>query len=255
MLADTRETSVVARAVAVLSAFTFRDSALSAAELARRARLPRSSAHRIIGDLVAEGLLERAPRGGYCLGMRLFELGLRAPRQRGLRDVAAPFLTDLRDATRQTVHLAVLDGAEVVYLDIIRTAPGPRLLSRVGGRMPATVTGVGKAILAFSPPQAVQAAVAARLPRLTPHSITDLATLRAQLRRIAETNTAYDVQEQAMGTSCCASAIFGCGGEVLGAVSVAGHTGTLRLEHVASAVRSTAAGVSRMFGGQVPAQS
>ncbi|QAY62205.1 IclR family transcriptional regulator [Xylanimonas allomyrinae] len=252
MPTDPRETSHIARAAAVLSAFTFRDSALTAAELARRAGLPRSSAHRIVADLVAEGLLERAPQGGFCLGMRLFELGLRAPRQRGLRDVAAPFLTDLRDATRQTVHLAVLDGTEVVYLDIIRSSAGPALRSRVGGRLPASVTGVGKAILAFSPAPVRQAMIARGLPRLTRHSITDAAVLTAQLDSIAQRNTAYDRQEQAYGTSCCASAIFGYGGDVIGAVSVAGHTSTLRLENVASAVRSTAAGVSRMYGGHVP---
>src|ERR1700742_5042020 len=144
------------RVVAVLSAFRGEENAVSPAELARRVGLPRSTVHRIVASLVSEGLLERHA-AEVRLGVRLFEIGQRVPRQRVLRDAALPYLHDLSEATRQTVHLAILEGSQVVYVDILVAAGAPPLPSRVGGRLPAHATGVGKAMLAFSPPEVTQA--------------------------------------------------------------------------------------------------
>ena len=238
----------MARAVAVLTSFSAPDRELSGAELARRAKLPRSTTHRIATELVSVGLLEQTPSGRLRLGMRLFELGHLALFQRGLRECASSFMADLAHATHETVHLAVLDGLDVVYLDIIRPSPSPHLRSRVGGRLPATVTAVGKAILAFSSPDVVDAVIARGLPRLTPNSITDEGRLRAELVKIRRSGIAYDHQEQAIGTSCCAAPIFGINQRVVGSVSVSGHTSNIRLDLVCAAVQSAAAGISRVQG-------
>ncbi|MCL2783148.1 MAG: hypothetical protein FWD80_04140 [Propionibacteriaceae bacterium] len=136
----------------------------------------------------------------------------------------------------------------MVYLDIISPSPPPRLRSRIGGRLPPTVTGVGKAILAFSPPDVVDEVIARGLPRLTSNSITDETRLRTELAKIRQTKLAFDNQEQAIGTSCCAAPIFGARDSVVGAVSVSGHTPNIQLDLVAAAVRSTAAGISRVQG-------
>ena len=93
-------------------------------------------------------------------------------------------MRDLHEATSETVHLAVLDGAEVVYVAIRPGRHGPRLPSRVGGRMPAHATGVGKAILAFSPPEVAAALIDAGLERRTPRTIADPGALRRELTRI-----------------------------------------------------------------------
>ena len=240
--------SSLGRAIVLLSVFQARDRALTAAELARRSGLPRSTAYRMARDLMGLGALEQTPDGGFRLGMKLFELGQLALYQRGLRESAASFLADLSNATRQTSHLAVLDGTDVVYLDIIRPSQAPHLRSRVGGRLPATVTAVGKAILAFSEPSVVDATIANGLPRLTPHSITDEPRLRAELSKIRRNGVAYDHQEQAIGTSCCAAPILGANHEVVGAISVSGHTSTIRLDLMSAAVQSSAAGISRVQG-------
>lgn len=245
---DNVNSGVVARISSLLGVFTPTDRELSGAELARRSGLARSTAHRLVSELVAEGLLERTDSGRYQLGMRLFELGQMAPRQRGLRESAAPFMCDLRDATRQTVHLAVLDGAEVVYLDIIRAASAPRMQSRVGGRLPAHATGVGKAILAFSDSSVVEEIIAAGLTRLTRYTIDDPNRLRRELAQTAQRGSAYDREENALGTICCASPVFGPDNAVIGAISVAGHTTRFDVERVAAAVRSTAMAISRMQG-------
>lgn len=246
---DTKLRSV-SRALAIMTAFRPRDRALSAAELARRANLPRSTAHRMALDLVDLGALEQTSNGQFRLGMTLFELGQMALYQRGLRESASSFLADLSNATHQTVHLAVLDHCDVVYLDIISPSPAPRLRSRVGGRLPAANTAVGKAILAFSSPDVIDKVFARGLVRLTSHSIIDEARLRAELAKIRQTGVAYDNQEQAIGTSCCGAPIFGADRHVVGAVSVTGHTASIRLDLVTAAVRSTAAGISRIQGAE-----
>ena len=243
-----RRMSSVARAVTLVSTFRWKDRELSSAEIARRADLPRSTAYRMACELATLGIFEQLPDGQFRLGMQLFEFGQLALYQRGLRESASSFLADLSSATHQTVHLAVLDNCDVVYLDIISPTPTPRLRSRIGGRLPATVTGVGKAILAFEPEEVIQAVIARGLPRLTTNSITDEGRLRAELEKIRQTGLAFDNQEQAVGTSCCAAPIFGIRQTVVGSVSVSGHTESLQFDLVAAAVRSTAAGISRAQG-------
>jgi len=243
--------SSISRALALLSVFQTKDRELTAAELARRSGLPRSTAYRIAGELADLGGLEQTPDGHFRLGMKLFEWGQLALYQRGLRESASSFLADLSTATHQTAHLAVLDNCEVVYLDIIRPSNAPRMHSRVGGRLPATVTGLGKAMLAFSPPDVIDDVIARGLPRMTANSITDESRLRAELAKIHRTGIAFDHQEQAIGTSCCAAPIFGMNHRVVGAVSVSGHTSSIRLDLMSAAVQSTAAGISRVQGARL----
>ncbi|MCH8626443.1 helix-turn-helix domain-containing protein [Arsenicicoccus piscis] len=129
--------SVLRRASDILSALDAGHPVRSLADLSRTTGLPRSTTHGMCAELVELGLLERVD-GGYRLGLRLFELGELVPRQRGLRETALPYMEDLRAATGATVHLGVLEGVEVVYLQILRTPGGPRLPSRIGGRLPPT---------------------------------------------------------------------------------------------------------------------
>ncbi|QXJ20306.1 IclR family transcriptional regulator [Actinomadura graeca] len=240
----TSDGSFLRRAVAVLTAFRADDDGLGAAELARRSGLPRSTAHRIALDLVEAGLLERQGTR-VRLGLRLFEIGQRVPRQRVLRDAAVPYMSDLREATRQTVHLAVLEGAEVVYVEILGSPGGPPMPSEVGGRLPAHVTGVGKAILAFSPPDVVRAVLDAGLPRASGRSVAAPGLLARELDRIREEGVAYDREESGLGIVCAASPVLGPDGEALGALSVSGRSGRMRLTAVAPAVHTAALTLSR----------
>ncbi|MFD0686244.1 IclR family transcriptional regulator [Actinomadura fibrosa] len=241
--------SFLRRAVAVLSAFRADDDGLGAAELARRSGLPKSTAHRIALDLVDAGLLER--RGARVrLGLKLFEIGQRVPRQRVLRDAAVPYMSDLREATRQTVHLAVLEGTEVVYVEILGSSGGPPLPSQVGGRLPAHVTGVGKAILAFSPPEAVRAVLAAEPAAAGGRPTGGRGALAPglftkELARIREEGVAYDREESGRGIVCAASPVLGADGAALGALSVSGWSTRMRLAAVAPAVHTAALTLSR----------
>ncbi|HSO64837.1 MAG TPA: helix-turn-helix domain-containing protein, partial [Ornithinibacter sp.] len=114
--------TLLARAAAIVEAFDERDPVLPLAELARRTDLPKSSVHRIVAELVALRVLERQETGpsaeGYRLGMWLFERGELVPAHRSLSETALPVMEDLREATRQRIHLAVLEGVDVVYVEI-----------------------------------------------------------------------------------------------------------------------------------------
>ncbi|RKS73220.1 IclR family transcriptional regulator [Actinomadura pelletieri DSM 43383] len=240
-------TTFLDRVVAVLTAFRADDDGLGAAELARRSGLPKSTAHRIALDLVDAGLLER--RGERVrLGLKLFEIGQRVPRQRVLRDAAVPYMSDLREATRQTVHLAVLEGREVVYVEILGSSGGPRLPSQVGGRLPAHVTGVGKAILAYSPPEVVKSVLQADLVKTSERSVTAPGLLAKELERIRHEGVAYDREESGRGIVCAASPVLGPDGLALGALSVSGWSTKLRPSVVAPAVHTAALTLSRTLG-------
>jgi DNA-binding IclR family transcriptional regulator len=242
-------TSVVERAVSVLSAFDLEHTELGVSELGRRAGLPKSTVHRTVGELVRLRLLEQdGPR--LRLGMRLFELGQLVPRQRTLKEAALPFLEDLRTATHSTVHLAVLDGVEVVYVEILRGTEPPPLPSRVGGRMPAHATGVGKAILAFSPPEVVKARMDAGLSRRSPYTLVLPGPLTRELQTIHEAGVSYDREESAVGVVCAAAPVFGPDGKVVAGLSVTGRAERLDVERMAPAVRTAALALSRSLAGE-----
>lgn len=236
----------ISRAISVLECLGAADRALGVSELARRTGISKSSAHRIAAELVENGLIERQGTG-YRLGLRLFELGQRAPRLRDLRDAARPFMSDLREAAGHSVHLAVLDGDSVVYLDVLRSPTGPPLPTRAGGRWPAHGTGIGKAILAFSPAEVVDRVLAAGLPRLSERTITTAGRLASELTRIRERGIAYDLEESRPGVACVASPIVGADGDVVAGLSVSGWHNRINLDHSAVAVRTAALGLSRQL--------
>jgi IclR family acetate operon transcriptional repressor len=236
--------ATAARLTALLTAFRPGDDALGISELARRTTLPKSSVHRLVGHLVTQGLLERES-AAVRLGIKLFEIGQLATRQRGLVDAARPHLADLREATHNTVHLAVLEGTEVVYLDILRGPDAPRLPSRVGGRFPAHATAVGKAIVAYSPDVVLNKVLAAGLNRIGPRTITAPGLLRRQLSKVREEGVAYEREESGAGVSCTASPVLDRDGRAVAAVSISGWSNRVRVERIAPAVRTVALSLSR----------
>jgi DNA-binding IclR family transcriptional regulator len=231
----------------LLSAFDSERTELGISALARHSGLAKSTTHRLAVELVRLGLLERSSRG-LRLGIRLFEFGQLVPRQRTLKEAALPFMEDLRDATGSNVHLAVLEGVEVVYLEILRVRDSQPLPSRIGGRMPAHATGVGKAILANSPAEVVRARMDAGLPRRTPYTVILPGALSRELRTVAETGVSFDRQESAMGVVCAAAPVFGPDGTVQAAMSVTGRAERLEVERMAPAVRTAALALSRVLG-------
>lgn len=238
--------SVVARAVSILSAFAPEERDLGVSEIARRTGLAKSTVSRLVAELVSVNLLERHDRT-VRLGMRLFELGEHATRPRDLRQAARAHMVDLGRATGQTVHLAVLEGSDVVYIQILRAHRAPALPSRVGGRMPAHATGLGKALLAYADDALVARVIDRGLIKVGPRTITDPAVLRHELVRIRSTGIAYEKEESGPHVACAASAVAAEDGTALAAVSVSGWSGRLDTTRVGPAVRLAALGIARVL--------
>lgn len=183
----------------MLGAFDERHRSLPLTELAGRAGIPVPTAHRLVGELVSGGALQRLNDGRYVIGRLLWQAGLLAPLQGGLRQVAEPFLHDVYAATMATVHLAVRDGDEVLYLHRMQGRASVPIVSTVGTRLPMHATGVGKVLLAHAPAD-VHDRVFARLTRITPYTIIRPAVLEVQLDRIRRDGVAATSEEMSLGT-------------------------------------------------------
>jgi DNA-binding IclR family transcriptional regulator len=216
---------------------------LTLAQVVRHTGLPRSSAHRMLERLVRLRWLRRVGRD-YELGMRLVELGSLAVHQDQLHRAALPVLYDLHRATGLVVHLAVLDGTDVVYLEKIGGLMVTAVPSRVGGRQPAHCTGVGKAILAHRPPDALALFDGDLLPRKTKYSIATGAQLRTELARVQARGVATDFDEAALGFGCIAAPI-GDTCEAIAAVSVCGPRDRITLDRLAAPLRTAALDIWR----------
>jgi DNA-binding IclR family transcriptional regulator len=211
--------TVASRVLALLGAFDTDHRALTLTELARRADLPMATAYRLVGELVEWGALVRRASGEYVVGRRIWDLGLLAPVQSGLRQIASPFLHDLYGAMLATVHLAVRDGTSVLYIDRLSGHVSVPVVSQVGSRLPLHATGVGKVLLAHAPEE-VRAWVFTNLTRVTPYTITQPGRLRADLRRVHREGYAQTSEEMSLGACSVAVPIRAPDGPVVAALGL-----------------------------------
>jgi DNA-binding IclR family transcriptional regulator len=236
--------SVLGKARLILEAFGSDDDALSLTDLVRRTGLAKASVHRLAQELLGWGVLERKG-SGYRLGMRLFEIGQRAPHLRILRDAALPYLEDLLLSTRETVHLAIRQGLDVLYVEKIIVHRGLSKQSRVAGRLPLYCTATGKAMLAFSSKDLLLEVSQSGLTPLTRHTISSPSVLWAQLRKVRTLQMATEWEETRLGYASMAAPVFGGdGGAPLSAVSVTAPTSRMNVEKFAGALRVAASGIA-----------
>ncbi|GAA2972055.1 DNA-binding IclR family transcriptional regulator [Microbacterium terrae] len=240
----TDSVSVLDRITAVLEAFGEHDDGLGVSELARRANLPKSTVSRIAADLVGQRFLDRDGDRLY-IGVRLFELGQTVEMPRRLRRAALPVMNELRDRTGQTVNLAVLEAADVIIVATVRGEPTSKPPTRVGGRLPAHATALGKALLAFSPHAVVAGVVGAGLGPLTPRTICDPAVLQQELADIRRAGVAVEREECMPGRLCVASTAVGAVSSPLVAISITGLIADVAPERVAPAVRAAGIALGR----------
>lgn len=236
--------SVTSRALAVLGAYDADHPCLTLTELAGRAGLPLTTAHRLVAELVGWGALERRPDGTYVVGRRLWHLGLLAPVSRELRDVALPFLQDISAATGENAHLAVRDGTTALYVERISGRASVPIVSRTGSRLPLHATGVGKVLLAHAPAGVVDAALQ-RLRRLTPYTVVEPAVLRRQLAEVRRRGYALTGEEMTVGTGSVAVPVVTDTGEVFAALGVVAATTRRDLVRLVPALDVAARGIAR----------
>lgn len=239
--------SVLGKVEAILDALAEDGTTVGLSALARTSGVPKASVHRICADLVTWGVVERSG-DGFRLGARLFELGSRVPSQRGLRDLALPYLEELLVACGHSVHLAVPVDDAVLYLDklmVHRSVPTP---SEVANRVPLHATATGKAILAFGESSMTQDLLVKPLDRYTDRTLTDPADLAHDLGETRARGYSVEWEEFADGYASMGAPLIGLGGRVAGAVAVTTAVDDLDVDRIAAALLTTTSRISERLG-------
>jgi DNA-binding IclR family transcriptional regulator len=239
----------------VLSIFDLLDHSpdgLQLRAIAEQTKLNKSTAYRFLAHLENAGYLVRDSAGAYLLGPRLVHLGSGSTYQLTIRKMSRPILEALWRETGETVNLAVLDGKEILYLDVLESPHNFRLVSQIGMRRPIHCTALGKAILASQSTSFRDELLAGtKFERLTPHSIIRPAELLADLGRIQRRGYALDDEEVELGARCVAAPVLDSSGSVAAGVSVSGPTIRMsrsRTSQITDAVKKAALEISQHLG-------
>lgn len=241
--------SSVSKAFCILDAFSIESPELSLAQIAKLAGIHKSSAFRLLATLEAQGFVERSPAGhGYRLGWKLAELSGRLLARYGLREQAAPFMEELAEKSGEIVHLSILDGGEIVYLEKKGRSQPLTVSTAIGGRSPAHASAMGKVLLAGLAEEELRRVLAGlRLQRFTPTTITDRRRLARELAAIRSQGYALDNEETFPGIRCVAAPLRDREGRVVAALSVtapAQRMGARRQAELRKEVKYTAARIS-----------
>ena len=210
-----------ARSIGVLQLIADAGEAPSRADLVKRSGLTRPTLYRIIASLEAEGLIEATGENRYRIGGRLVSLARTGLEQNDVRKVAEPFLTQLRNATGETVHLASRTGDELVYIDKIESQAAVRMISMIGTRVAFHSTAVGKAFLsAMQSSKADELINRIDLPKLTQFTTTNREALRTIVRQAEQDGYVREDQENEIGIVCFGAAIVNAIDHPVASISV-----------------------------------
>jgi DNA-binding IclR family transcriptional regulator len=237
--------TVTGKVFAILGAFSPGESRLTLTRISRRSGLPLATVHRLTGELVRWGALERDDDGTFRVGVRLWELGSLAPIRTGLRELAIPYMEDLYEATHGNVQLAVLDGLDALFVEKISGRDSVPIVTRIGGRLPLHGTGVGKVLLAYAPDEVLDGLLARGLERLTEHTIIDPDELRHNLDKVRKMGFAYTRDEMTMGSISVGAPVYGSHDTVVAAISIVIDSRSTDVARLAPVVRTAARGLSR----------
>lgn len=252
---DAKLIQSVDRALQILDVFSLREKELGVTEIAHRLDLHKSTAFGLLTTLEYWGCIEQNRQTGkYRLGLKLLELGDRVKEGLDLRVLALPFLQELVEHYRETVHLVVHDRGEVVYIEKVEGPTAIRMYSQVGKRAPMHSTGVGKIMLAYRSMQEVDALIEEKgLSSFTPNTITDPEILREELVKIKKNGYCFDNEEIEVGLRCVAAPIMDSQQEVVAAISLSGPSMRMtdeQMNELIIPVKETALKISQSLGFQ-----
>jgi DNA-binding IclR family transcriptional regulator len=262
MIGPVREADVegglksVAAALDLLDCFV-EDEELGVSEVARRLGVAKSTAHRLLTTLASRGLIEQSTRTGrYRLGLHLFELGHLALTRLDLRRESRTLLEELREISGWTVHLAIAQGADTLFLERLPTLRGMQAMEEFRRRWPLHATSSGKAICAFDP-EAAQARTAAGFPSFTTHTINSQAAFRADLAGIRKRGYATAREELMYGLASVAAPVLDPQGVARAAVSITGSVTELgdHADRQARMVVAASARLTKMLQRKTPVVS
>jgi DNA-binding IclR family transcriptional regulator len=250
--AETSPATAVERALNILEAAAHRRDGLTNSEISRKLGIPKSSASYILRTLERRGYLRRETETGrYRLGLKILSLGGDVQANLDIADVALPFMRALVEKIHMTVHLAVLDQGEAVYIEKVEAPGFFKVNTWVGRRMFLHSTSVGKCLLAWLPKHEIETLVKQQgLKKRTPKTITTMSKLLADLERTKTEGYAVDDEENSLGARCLGAPVFDVAGNVVAALGTSG-TVTQVEEHsmarIAEALKDSARRISRQL--------
>ena len=230
---------------------------ISIRDLSEKIKLPKGTTHRLVSSLTYFGYARQDSKTrNYFLGFKLVELGNLLLSQLDLRKEAEPFLRDLAERTKETVHMVFLDRGEIVYIDKVELDHNPsglRMASRVGLRNPAHSSAVGKVLLSHLPEEELNLLIKEKgLPKRTENTITDPTQLKEHLKSVQSQGCAVDDEENERGIRCVAAPIYNETGRAIAAISISGPafriTKKVVQETLKKEVMETASKISQRLG-------
>ena len=247
----------VDRALLIIETLAEDDEGYRLSDLSVRTGLSTSTVHRLLATLEKRRFVQfDRYESKWHVGAQSFTVGATFARRRNFVAQAMPYLRKLRDQTRETANLAVVDDESIIVLTRMESREIMRSLTKVGGRVAMVASGVGKAVLATYSDQDVNAIIHRQgMPRLTEKSIVRPSELFKQLQAIRRQGYAVDDEEARIGLRCVAAVVYNDCCEPLAAISVSGMTGRLtddRLPAIGMTVRKVAAELTVALGGVMP---
>lgn len=240
--------SVTSRALALLGTFDSEHSVQSLSAMARRAGLPVATAHRLAGELVAWGGLEKR-HGDYRVGQQIWRLGLLAPAQQNIAEVAAPFMQDVLFVTHNVVNLFILDGQEVLLVERMSGTGAGQPFRRVGARLPLHASAAGKIMLAYGAKELFSSA-AQRLEPHTSRTITSPAVLAAEIERVRANGYATTEEEAGPDNYGLAVPVFLPNNQIAAALGIVTRGRPAPVGTVVPVLNIAARGIARRLGVQ-----
>jgi DNA-binding IclR family transcriptional regulator len=215
---------VIRKVLSILELLDNVPGGLQLNQIAEETGINKSTAHRFLSHLESDGYLFRDGSGNYMVGARLSRLGSGASFQSTMSKLARPVMENLRKILGETVNLAVLDGTDVLYIDVLETVNTFRLVTQIGSRLPFYSTALGKAMVAAIEDSTRLEELLSRVEfeTTTPHSINNMAKLKKQLAIIRRQGYALDDEEAVPGVRCVGGAILDSNGDVVAAISISG---------------------------------
>ncbi|MBI1620103.1 IclR family transcriptional regulator [Aquamicrobium zhengzhouense] len=250
-------TAAFSKFMTVLQAIADNPGQLDIGKLTRQVQFPRATTYRIVAGLMAEGLVTQdGDAGTFALGNRLIMLASRTWEQSDLRTTARPFIEALRNATNETVHLAVPSGDGMAYIDKLESPNAVRMMTRIGARVEFHSTSVGKAYLAALPDdEAKQIIATLALPRFTDHTFTEANAFYDEICKTRARGYSYDHEENEPDIRCFGSMIYDRSGQPVACVSISiplYRYSDDRHDEFANLIRTTAASITNALALIVP---
>mgnify|MGYP006280243601 CR=1 FL=1 len=255
-MTDTKKPSNLVKSVDktlnILEKLVQSENSLGITEISNSLGLHKSTVHRLLSTLEYRGYAKKDKNNRYSVGIKLIEIGSKSLNKSDIRNEIKPYLEELKNETKETIHLGILDNYEVIYIDKVESPKTIRMYSSIGKRAPVHCTGLGKCLIAFSNQNYIDDFLQnTSLNKYTPNTITDKGKFRQHLSDIRVQGYSIDNEEHETDIRCISGPIFNHKGKILAAFSISGPANRMtldRIKELKSLVLDYSKDISAVFG-------